>query len=184
VFERIMRKAGRRLEQRGGFKLYECFVDATFSKARQGGDGIGVTRIGKGVKIMLLVDAQGLPLAAYTSEAGPHESRLVQGLFDFMVSRNDPARIIGDKAYDSDALDATLAARGIKMIAPHRANRHETTQDGRPLRRYKRRWTVERSISWLQNFHRLCIRWEKSPCLFQGLLHLSCSLLLLKTIYA
>ncbi len=52
---------------------------------------------------MLLVDAQGLPLAAYTSEAGPHESRLVQGLFDFMVSRDEPARIIGDKACDSDA---------------------------------------------------------------------------------
>jgi transposase len=37
--------------------------------------------------------------------------------------------------------------------------RREPTQDGRALRRYKRRWTVERSISWLQNFRRLCIRW-------------------------
>jgi transposase len=183
VFERIMRKAGRCVEQRGGFKLYECFVDATFSKARQGGDGIGVTRIGKGVKIMLLVDAQGLPLAAYTTEAGPHESRLVQGLFDFMVSVDEPARIIGDKAYDSDPLDAALAERDIALIAPHRSNRREPTQDGRPLRRYKRRWTVERSISWLQNFRRLCIRWEKSACLFQGFLHLSCSLLLLKRVF-
>ncbi len=183
VFERIMRKAGRCVEQRGGFKLYECFVDATFSKARQGGDGIGVTRIGKGVKIMLLVDAQGLPVAAYSTEAGPHESRLVQGLFDFMVTREAPTRIVGDKAYDSDALDATLAARDIEMIAPHRSNRDTPTQDGRPLRRYRRRWTVERSISWLQNFRRLCIRWEKSTALFQGFLHLSCSLLLLKTVF-
>lgn len=183
VFERIMRKAGRCVEQRSGFKLYECFVDATFSKARQGGDGIGVTRIGKGVKIMLLVDAKGLPVAAYTTEAGPHESRLVQGLFDFMVSDDDPERIIGDKAYDSDPLDASLATRGIEMISPHRTNRLEPTQDGRALRRYKRRWTVERSISWLQNFRRLCIRWEKSACLFQGFLHLSCSLLLLKSVF-
>ena len=183
VFERIMRKAGHCLEQRGGFKLYECFVDATFSKARQGGDGIGVTRIGKGVKIMLLVDAKGRPLAAYSTEAGPHESRLVQGLFDFMVTRDVPSRIVGDKAYDSDALDASLAARDIEMIAPNRSNRHEPTQDGRPLRRYQRRWTVERSISWLQNFRRLCIQWEKSACLFQGFLHLSCSLLLLKTVF-
>ena len=183
VFERIMRKAGRCVEQRGGFQLYECFVDATFSKARQGGDGIGITRIGKGVKIMLLVDAQGLPVAAYSTEAGPHESRLVQGLFDFMVTREAPVRIVGDKAYDSDALDAALAARDIEMIAPHRSNRETPTQDGRPLRRYRRRWTVERSISWLQNFRRLCIRWEKSTALFQGFLHLSCSLLLLKTVF-
>ncbi len=183
VFEGIMRKAGRCVEQHGGFKLYECFVDATFSKARQGGDGIGVTRIGKGVKIMLLVDAQGLPVAAYSTEAGPHESRLVQGLFEFMATHEVPARIVGDKAYDSDALDATLADRAIEMIAPHRSNRETRTQDGRPLRRYRRRWTVERSISWLQNFRRLCIRWEKSACLFQGFLHLSCSLLLLKTVF-
>ena len=184
VFESILRKAGRCVEQRGGFKLYECFVDATFSKARQGGDGIGLTRIGQGVKIMLLVDAKGLPVAAYSTEASPHESHLVQGLFDFMVSEAEPERIIGDKAYDSDRLDAELADRGIEMIAPHRDNRQKaSTQDGRPLRRFKRRWTVERSIGWLQNFRRLCIRWEKSTCLFQALLHLSCSLLLLKTVF-
>jgi len=182
VFERIMRKAGRCVEQRGGFRLYEGFVDATFCKARQGGDGIGVTRVGKGGKIMLLVDAKGLPVAAYTAEAGPHESHAVQGLFDFMVTGKIPPRIIGDKAYDSDRLDAALAAQGVELIAPHRSNRKNVTQDGRPLRRAKRRWTVERSIGWLQNFRRLCIRWEKSACLFQGFLHLSCSLLLLKEV--
>ena len=69
------------------------------------------------------------------------------------------------------------------MIAPHRSNRREPTQDGRPLRRYHRRWTVERSLSRLQNFRRLCIRWEKSAGLFQGFLHLSCSLLLLKSVF-
>src|SRR5215210_4544637 len=68
VFENIMRDAGELIEERGGYRLYECFVDATFSKARGGGDGIGVTRVGKGVKIMLLVDAKGLPVAAYTTQ--------------------------------------------------------------------------------------------------------------------
>src|SRR6478735_8703049 len=48
----------------GRFRLYECFVDGTFSKAKCGGDGIGCTRVGKGVKIMILVDAKGLPVAA------------------------------------------------------------------------------------------------------------------------
>lgn len=184
-FNELMREAGRCVEQRDGFKLYECFIDATFSKARSGGDGIGTTKLGRGVKIMLLVDAGGLPVAAYSTEAGPHESKLVQELFDFMASPATPERIVGDKAYDSDALDADLAARGVELIAPHRSNRRpeNVTQDGRPLRRYKRRWTVERSISWLQNFRRLCIRWEKSACLFQAMLHLSCSVLLLKEVF-
>lgn len=30
--------------------------------------------------------------------------------------------------------------------------------DGRKLRRYKRRWTVERTFAWLQDFRRLVIR--------------------------
>lgn len=184
VFERIMRDAGELVEERGGFRLYECFIDGTFSKARGGGDGVGVTKAGKGVKIMVLVDARGLPVAVTTGSATPHESKLVQGLFDFMLTLDPPERIIGDKAYDSDMLDDDLAQQGVEMIAPHRASRttRNTTQDGRPLRRYTRRWTVERTISWFQNFRRLCIRYEKSTVLFQGFLHLGCSIILLKQV--
>jgi transposase len=184
VFESIMRDAGELVEERGGYKLYECFVDATFSKARGGGDGVGVTKAGKGVKIMVLVDARGLPVAVDTCSASPHESRLVQGLFDFMLTIDAPERIIGDKAYDSDALDEALDGEGVELIAPHRRNRkpENVTQDGRPLRRYQRRWTVERTISWFQNFRRLCIRYEKSTTLFQGFLHLGCSIILLRQV--
>ena len=181
VFETLMRDAGQLVEERGEYRLYECFVDGTFSKARGGGDGIGCTKAGKGVKIMVLVDARGLPLAVDTMSAGPHESTLVQGLFDFMLTDEMPERVIGDKAYDSDPLAETLDEFGVELIAPHRSNRkpENKTQDGRPLRRYKRRRTVERTIGWIQNFRRLCIRWEKSTKLFQGYLHFGCALLLL-----
>ena len=184
VFASLMRDAGELIEARGGFRLYECFIDGTFSNARGGGDGIGLTKAGNGVKIMVLVDARGLPVAVTTGSASPHESTLVQGLFDFMLSRDTPTRIIGDKAYDSDALDEDLDSECIEMIAPHRRNRTQEnkTQVGRPLRRYKRRWKVERTIAWLQNFRRLCIRYEKSTMLFQGFLHLSCSIILLKQV--
>lgn len=184
VFESLMRDAGRLVEERGAYRLYECFVDGTFSKARGGGDGIGCTKAGKGVKIMVLVDARGLPVAVDTMSASPHESTLVQGLFDYMLTDETPERIVGDKAYDSDKLDEAMAECGVEMIAPHRSNRRKenVTQDGRPLRRYGRRWTVERTIGWIQNYRRLCIRWEKSAKLFQGYLHLSCAILLLKQV--
>lgn len=170
VFEAIMRDAGRCIEERDGYRLYECYVDGTFSKARGGGDGIGKTKAGKGVKIMVLVDARGLPVSVDTTSAGPHESTLVQRLFDFMLTDEVPERLIGDKAYDSDKLDKELAEYGTEMISPHRCNRKpdNATQDGRPLRRYKRRWKVGRTISWIQNFRRLCIRWEKSTQLFRA----------------
>ena len=184
AFEAIMREAGTCVEQQGGYRLYECFIDATFSKAKGGGAGIGCTKVGKGVKIMVLVDARGLPVAIDTAPANRAENRLVQQLFDFMLPSQPPERVIGDKAYDSDALDAELAKEGVELISPHRRNRRpeNKTQDGRPLRRYKRRWTVERTIAWLQNFRRLCIRWERHAVLFQGFLHFTCALMLLKAV--
>lgn len=52
-----------------------------------------------------------------------------------------PQRLVGDKAYDSDLLDARLAEeRNVELIAPHRGSRRKPpSQDGRPLRRYCRR---------------------------------------------
>ncbi len=101
-----------------------------------------------------------------------------------MLPVEPPQRIIGDKTYDSDALDQDLADEGIELIAPHRSNRkaEHKTQGGRPMRRYRRRWKVERTIAWLQNYRRLCIRWEKSTAMFQGMLHLACTVLLLKQV--
>jgi transposase len=52
---------------------------------------------------------------------------------------------------------------GIEMIAPHRKNRKKlAAQDDRKLRRYKRRWKVERRFAWLQNFGRLVVRFRKA----------------------
>ena len=46
--------------------------------------------------------------------------------------------MIADRACDSDALDAE---KGIELIAPYRRNwKQAKIQDGRKLRRYKRRW--------------------------------------------
>ena len=39
---------------------------------------------------------------------------------------------------------------------------------------------MERTIAWFQNFRRLCIRYEKSTMLFQGFLHLGCSIILIR----
>ena len=119
AFEQLLAEIGAMVEQRDGFKLYECYIDGTFSKAKGGGDGIGCTKAGKGVKIMIMVDARGLPVAVNTGSASPHESTLVEPLFDFMVTVDFPEQLIGDRAYDSDKLDATLAGLGVDMIQKH-----------------------------------------------------------------
>ncbi len=63
--------------------------------------------------------------------------------------------LIGDKAYDSDKLDREMKAQKVTLIAPHKENRKsKPTLDVRELRRYKRRWIVERLFAWIQNFRR------------------------------
>jgi transposase len=92
-----------------------------------------------------------------------------------------PERLIGDKAYDSDALDEQLMQNyGIEMIAPNKVNRRVPTQDGRPLRRYARRYKIERLFAWLFNFRRLVVRYEYHAENFQGFVHLAATVILLR----
>jgi transposase len=111
---------------------------------------------------MAIADSSGLPVAVHTASASPHEVTLVKVTLESGFVREKPDRLIGDRAYDSDRLDASLQAEGIEMIAPHRKGRKKgPTQDGRKLRRYKRRWKVERLFAWLGNFWRLVVRYER-----------------------
>jgi len=82
--------------------------------------------------------------------------------------------VIGDRAYDSNQLDAELAELGVDMIAPHHPKRRLKTQDGRKLRRYRRRWKVERLFAWLLRFRRLVTRYEHKAENFLGFVHLGC----------
>src|SRR3989338_6007292 len=101
----------------------------------------GKTKRGKGSKIMVVGDVHGLPISAHVDSASPHEVTLVAKTLARRFTRKNPRRLVGDRAYDSDPLDKTLKRKGIEMISPHKSNRVKPrTQDGRPLRRYKRRW--------------------------------------------
>lgn len=95
---------------------------------------------------MAIADAYGLLVAVFVTSASPHEVTLVEETLDACFLEEALSVLTGDKAYDSDPLDERLCQeRGVELIAPHKANRKKpSTQDGRPLRRYRRRWKVER----------------------------------------
>ena len=131
---------------------------------------------------MAVADRTGLPIAIGVASASPHEVKLVEATLDRSFLGEAPVRLIGDKAYDSDALDERLRReRGIEMIAPHRRNRkRRRTQDGRALRRYRRRWKVERLFAWLHQYRRLVTRHERHVENFLGFVHLGCICILLR----
>jgi len=106
---------------------------------------------------------------------------LVEQTIEARFIEDLPERIIGDKAYDSDKLDQRLLHDyGIEMIAPNKSNRIVKTQDGRALRRYKRRWKIERCFAWLTQFRRIPVRYEYYSENFLGFLHLACIMILLR----
>src|SRR6202166_3008886 len=146
------------------------------------GSGVGPTKRGKGSKIMAIADGHGLPLAVHVASASPHETKLVEPTLDQRFLAETPQRLIGDRAYDSDPLDAQIRQRfGVQMIAPHSTRRSRTaTQDGRVLRRYRRRWKIEGLFAWLHNYRRVVIRWEYYPENFLGMVQLACAVILLR----
>ena len=141
---------------------------------------MGPTKRGKGSKLMAIADRHGLPVAVDVASASPAEVRLVGKTLDARFIEEVPERLIGDKAYDSDGLAEELSRAGIELIAPNRKNRKIKTQDGRPLRRYRRRWKIERLFAWMQNFRRLVNRWEYDVVNFLGFVHLGCIVILLR----
>ena len=131
---------------------------------------------------MAITDASGLPISVDIQSASPHEVKLVESTIERRFVKALPERMIGDKAYDSDPLDERLRNEyGMELIAPHKVNRKKPkTQDGRPLRRYRKRWKVERLFAWLHNFRRIGTRYEYYAENFLGMLQLGCAVILLR----
>lgn len=147
---------------------------------KKGGAHVGKTRRGKATKIMAVADRNGLPIAIGIASGERHETKLVfETLWKRFVAPL-PERLIGDKAYDSAPLERNLKLFDVELIVPHRATRKNRTQDGRKLRRYKRRWHVERLFAWLQTFRRLVTRFENKACNFLAFLKLACVIILLR----
>jgi transposase len=130
---------------------------------------------------MLLVDGAGLPLSIDVDSASPGEVTLIEPLLEQAVVTRLPNRLIYDRAADSDPLRERLAERGVELICPHRRGRKRpVTQDGRPLRRYRKRWIVERTIGWLKAYRRLVTRYEFYAFLFHSFAKLACLMIVLR----
>ncbi len=130
---------------------------------------------------MAVADGTGFPLAISVGSAAPHEVKLVDETLEKRFTPEMPERLIGDRAYDSDPLDDRLQKQGIELIAPHKANRKKpVTQDGRPLRRYARRWKIERLFAWLQNFRRIQVRHDRILENYLAFVLLGCMIIFLR----
>jgi transposase len=95
--------------------------------------------------------------------------------------RQLPLRVVADRAYDSDRLRERLLRRGVLLISPHRRNRKAPAfNDGRWLRRYRKRWKIERTFAWLGNFRRLLVRYDYHLQMYEAFFHIACLIITLR----
>jgi transposase len=156
------------------------------------GAKVGNTKRGKGIKWLVLVEGAGTLVAAYLEAASPAEVTLLEKTLDTVAvgrpgkpgrPRTRPERLMADRGDDSNPLCARLARRGIEPIIPARRNhKHAPHQDGRKLRRYRRRWIVERTFAWLGHFRPLVVRYERLIMTIAGFFHIACALLALRRV--
>ncbi len=131
------------------------------------------------MKLEVVADADGTPIGAFTAAANVAETELIRpalGSIPEAVRLPHGMPVIADKGYDSDPLREQLAQDGFVLLSPHRSNRKRRSNDGRRMRRYKRRYKVERAIGWMHSFRRLLVRHEYFSVLYDGFVHLALAL--------
>ncbi len=178
----------------GWFHLLAPVTDVGRSISRRyvhhrekGGSAVGKTRRGKGTKCM--VDGRGVPIGVQLASAQIAECRLAESTLQQVkvpcVGRGRPRshlrRVIADRGYDSDPLRSRFKQRGTELIVPYRKNvRNRRFEDKRKLRRYRKRWKIERTNAWLQNFRRVQVCYDRILTVFHAFVRFACLLIALR----
>ncbi len=129
---------------------------------------MGRSRGGLTTKIHALVDAEGRAIALKLSECQAHDGRVATDL----VAGVGPGQIlIADRAYDSDALRAAIAARGGWANVRPLSRRKVKPAFSRFLYRYRN--LVERVFNQIKHMRAVAMRYEKDPANFLALVKLA-----------
>ena len=136
---------------------------------------MGKTKVGKGMKLEIVVEASGLPLGLEAAAGDVSEQQLLMpALDDVPIKVPSGTPVVADKGHDSDPLRDKMENAGYTPVIPHRSNRVKPSRnDGRRLRRYKHRWLVERTNAWLHCYRGVAVRWAYYTFMYVGLVYLS-----------
>jgi len=138
-------------------------IDASFVRARSGGDEIGLTRAGKGCCLQAICDLSSLPTSCLLYSAGPAEARVAEA---WLAQENVtlPDLLLGDAAYDTQRFRNLVVSHGSLLLTSADYGRRQKSLDAPLLRSLARglRWRVERFFAWLSGYRRVTTRYEKS----------------------
>lgn len=152
-------------------RMVPSFSGWSICSRQKRGNGIGKTKVGKGTKVMMVSDGNGVPIGLYLDSAQHHEIRLAEATLKTVRvpqrrgrPRTRPKELVADKAYDSRSFRIWLRRRGIKPTIPTIQRKSRKPRRGRPIRvgeGYRRRWIIERCFGWMNNYRRLVVRYDR-----------------------
>ena len=129
---------------------------------------MGRSRGGLTTKIHALVDANGLPVALKLTEGQAHDGMSAQGMLEGLVAGQV---LLADRAYDSDQLRRSMAARGAWANIKPLARRIDKPAFSPFLYRYRN--LVERFFNKLKHFRAVATRYEKHAANYLALVKLA-----------
>lgn len=180
VFELLLRY----YHQRCGIQWKWQAIDSKSVAAPLGGEKTGKnpTDRGKlGSKRHILVDARGAPLAIVVSAANAHDKTCAVAVLDAVaVPRPQTTyrvhHLCGDKGYDYEDIRQAAEERQYHVHIKRRGVELETIPVEK--RHPARRWVVERTLSWQNDFRSLRTRWAKKADNWLALIQLASALVL------
>ncbi|MFE0810928.1 IS5 family transposase [Streptomyces sp. NPDC058848] len=178
VWGRLHRRVLELLDGQNLVDLSRAVLDSAHVRAKKGANlqvrapWIGVT----GSKMHVLSDANGLPLRVGVSAANTHDSQALKPMLSHFhmgheshATDSKPQRLHADKAYDVPHLRRWL---WVKRIGVRIARKGVESSE----RLGRRRWVIERTMSWLSGYRRLNHRYERKPGNYLAFLGLAAAL--------
>ena len=189
VFDRLVQEAIEGYDRIVGVDLSDVSVDASLHKAPCGGDGTGkspVDRAKLGWKWSLLCDRAGIPVGWAADGANRNDCTLLEPTLADAERRGllgDVETLHLDRGYAGDPVVSVCADYGIHDVvrAPKRP-RAKTRREPKavPL---GRRWTIERTNSWLSNFGQLRRSTDRTTTARLGQLALAVALIIIVKLF-
>ncbi|QCP54114.1 IS5 family transposase [Trinickia violacea] len=181
VWDRLHEVLLARLRAADQIDWSRVIVDSSSIRAVGAGPKTGpnpADRARPGSKHHLITEAQGIPLAVILTGANRNDVTQLQALVDAIPPiggkrgrpLSKPQIVQGDRGYDHDKYRRPLHAAGIATEIARRGQPHGSGLG-------KTRWVVERTISWLHNFRRLRIRFERLAFIHEAFLKLACCII-------
>ena len=122
-----------------------------------------------------MVDALGNPLRVVLGLGQQADCRRAA---DLLAAAQGAGNVLADKAYDTNAVLACVAALGAQAVIPSKKNRLVQRLIDRNL--YCDRNKIERFFSHLKQFRRLATRYDKTASSFLGMVQFISAILWLQ----